>query len=280
MPGFFNSKSALLYELLWKKSGPRSHFSHTSMQPASAHVNIHGVKWEITYNPSRGVIEFIPAFIRKTNTGSNIKPSIGIHKEYIQATALVDDIMDLAGLGNLSEEDLEEIDLESIDWNAIDQAIAVAPQERIEELGPAGNKYLTAVLEIKVPRESGLTPSVEMTVAITLLSALTLSAVSILEVEQGDLGTSWDISSNYIRLYLYDTASGGSGLVRLIFDDWANHGGQAIWGYANDILFNSKCCRHYCEQCTLLPRTPEFQVRQGLLDKEVAIRFLSGGGKK
>lgn len=163
-------------------------------------------------------------------------------------------------------------------------------------LGPVGYSFETQILSFAIKRkeaEERILPifSADSIVDNVILEALISSlvtisyalkkAVCILQsCDLDDVETSWSIYEDYCYLFLFDNAEGGNGITHLAFSELKEdlyvdqdlmH--TRLFAQISEILMQ-KCCPDACEECLLLPRTPNHIV--SLLDKRLGAALLVG----
>lgn len=149
-------------------------------------------------------------------------------------------------------------------------------------LGPIGYKISTHVLRLicsKSHLEERLSalPNTEkiekllVSAVITFQQAFKKAVSVILHCELGDFDCYWNMDGENVYFYVYDTFEGGSGITKRVFEDWT--GAQRVLENIKQTL-SMNCCSDYCERCLILPRTPEFYLRKGLLNKQIGRVFV------
>lgn len=250
------------YDKLWETFGKKEKVFIPKEERKSTKLKLGVVDFTGKYLTGGEVLEFVPAFWDKYRGGEKLKESVGVMVEW----------------GSWKKEVApNEVSLEPIGETEKEKTRLYNP------MGPVGYKYKTDILEFQFPREviekrfSDDTPLLSNTLLRHLMGFLysfqathALSVVTELEVELGDIGCTWDITDDSLFSYIYDAFEGGSGVTKKVFMDWSGKQ-QVIKKKIERILYPSeseKCCEHWCEKCILLPRTPEFLLRSGLLDKD------------
>jgi hypothetical protein len=152
-------------------------------------------------------------------------------------------------------------------------------------LGPVGYKLQTQVfkltcdkekLEEKILLRKQLTSNETMhciiSAALTFQQALKKGVCITLESELDDFDCHWTMDKEHVYFYAYDAFEGGSGLAKQIFIDWNST--KLILSNIKETL-SSNCCLSFCEKCLLLPRTPDFVIRKGFLDKQNGLLLIT-----
>jgi hypothetical protein len=162
-------------------------------------------------------------------------------------------------------------------------------------LGPVGFSFKTQILSFKVNRkkvEERICPIVasadsasnNMFIEALISSLITISyalkkAVCILQTcDLDDVETSWGVYEDHCYLFLFDNTEGGNGITYLVFSELKedlNAKGDLmhtrLFTQISEIL-TQKCCLDACEECLLLPRTPNHIV--DLLNKQLGAAVL------
>ncbi|MGQ9643599.1 MAG: DUF1998 domain-containing protein [Ignavibacterium sp.] len=163
-------------------------------------------------------------------------------------------------------------------------------------LGPVGFSYETQILSFAIKRkiaeerilgeESIGTIKNDSVVERLISSLVTMSyalkkAVCILQAcNVDDVETAWTIYKDCCYLFLFDNSEGGNGIAHLAFlelkEDLKSQQDlmeTRLFKQISEIL-KQRCCPDVCEECLLLPRTPNHIV--GLLNKRLGRTVLLG----
>jgi hypothetical protein len=163
-------------------------------------------------------------------------------------------------------------------------------------LGPVGFSYETQILSFAIKRKIAeeriiAGESIELIKNDTIVEKLTSSlvtisyalkkAVCILQTcNIDDVETAWTIYKDHCYLFLFDNSEGGNGITHLAFlelkEDLKSQQElmeTRLFKQISEIL-KQKCCPDVCEECLLLPRTPNHIV--SLLDKRLGRSVLLG----
>jgi hypothetical protein len=162
-------------------------------------------------------------------------------------------------------------------------------------LGPVGFSYETQILSFAIKRKIAEERIAKECIGVMnngnivekLVSSLvTISyalkkAVCILQTcNIDDIETAWAIYEDYCYLFLFDNAEGGNGITHLAFlelkEDLKSRQDlmeTRLFKQISEIL-KQRCCPDVCEECLLLPRTPNHIV--SLLDKRLGRIVLLG----
>lgn len=219
----------------------------------------------IRFSSHRSIIEFVAGYEEITSASRKTYASYGV----------VNNLQDLEMNDSI---DLSDDDFDFENWNP-NASDTVGPSFHLQKMGPAGYMSEAAVFELLMPRQQALGiigPQIDaqieqreiQTLAITLQAAIQLAVSMEFEVEDGDFTITHLIDDKFIHWFVYG-ASFGSPVAEMVYQDF-NAGVQgALWQKVVDVLTKSTCCHSYCDRCILLPRTPEFVLRQKFLNKAV-----------
>lgn len=161
-------------------------------------------------------------------------------------------------------------------------------------LGPVGFSYKSQILSFAIKRRIAEERIIkgcinvsdgnivkELTSSLVTISYALKKAVCILQTcNIDDIETAWAIYEKYCYLFLFDNAEGGNGITHLAFleleEDLKSQPDlmeTRLFKQISEIL-KQKCCPDVCEECLLLPRTPNHIV--SLLDKRLGRIVLLG----
>ena len=257
---FADSSGVSRYVRLWEKFGNKDKKMVETVEEQSSEVKIGKMDLGIEYRTRSEVIEFVPAFFDRYRQGERLKPSIAVKPVWDQ----------------WDDDESDDISLEP--------ELTESKEKRIyQELGPVGYKFKTDIMKFDFNREkidekfehNELTPQSKIVkdyvgFLYSFQATHALAVITELEVELDDLYYTWEITDDSIISYIYDVFEGGSGVTKKIYLDWMGPQ-KTINKKIRRLLYppeNEFCCRHVCEKCILLPRTPEFLLSTGLLDKD------------
>lgn len=162
-------------------------------------------------------------------------------------------------------------------------------------LGPVGFKYATHIFSFTIDRnhaeekirnhlksqnieidEVGLKKLVmeNLIKGLTTLSFCLRKTACILQTcDIDDVFNSWKLKKKHCYLFLFDNVEGGNGISHSMFSDLRDTIGKTgdfnkteLFKQMSAIL-EQKCCPDVCEECLLLPRTPQHVME--MLDKKV-----------
>jgi len=248
------------YDQMWEKYGNKNERFNQSVIKTESKVKIGKIHADIEYKTRNDVLEFVPAFYDRYRQGESLKPSVAVIPDW----------------DPWGEDDLDDLSLEPSESEGTKKKI-------YKELGPIGFKFKTDVMKFEFNREridesfkhDELTTRDEkiqhyIGFLYSFQATHALAVITELEVELVDLDYTWEITDESIISYVYDVFEGGSGVTKKIYLDW-NSSEKIIGKKIMRLLYptpNEYCCTHICEKCILLPRTPEFLLRNRLLDKD------------
>lgn len=217
---------------------------------------------QLRYSNLRDVLEFVPAFEEITSNSRSLKPSYGVVHDFRES-----------GLGDETEEEKRARLLE--DDLPMSEKVSKVEQDTIIRMGPVGFKRETDVFELLLDHEYAAADESDSNNRIRLLqaylvtfeAALKLAIATVFEMEEGDFAVTHHLGGQSLHWFVYSSVS-GSPIAQMVFDDLSTER-SLVWEKMYETIVHSTCCRHCCESCILLPRTPEFVVRRKLLDKAV-----------
>ena len=169
-------------------------------------------------------------------------------------------------------------------------------------LGPVGFKYNTHILSLTIDRnyaeekignylesqnlETEDTESKKLVMenlikALTTLSFCLRKTAGILQAcDIDDVLTSWTLHKEHCYLFLFDNVDGGNGITYSIYSELRDtvqktndFSKTKLFKQMSEIL-KQECCHDVCEECLLLPRTPQLIMK--MLDKKVGRTLLVG----
>jgi len=247
------------YDMLWEQFGNKNKRFSQSVIKNKSNVKIGKINVDIEYKTRNEVLEFVPAFYDRYRQGESLKPSAAVLPDW----------------DPWGDDALEHISLEPSESESTQKKI-------YKELGPIGFKFKTDVMKFDFNRNKidELFKHNELTIQdekiknyigflYSFQATHALAVITELEVELGDIDYTWEITDKSIISYVYDVFEGGSGVTKKIYLDW-NSPDKIIGKKIMRLLYPTPqeyCCTHICEKCILLPRTPEFLLRNRLLDK-------------
>lgn len=169
-------------------------------------------------------------------------------------------------------------------------------------LGPVGFEYNTHILSLALDRDYAeekmeeyvesqnlkiddtqpTNPVMESLIkALTTLSFCLRKTACLLQTcDLDDILTSWTLQKQHCYLFLFDNVEGGNGITYSIYSDLRDTI-QRTNDFSKTELFKQmwsileqKCCPDVCEECLLLPRTPQHIME--MLDKKVGSALFAG----
>lgn len=223
---------------------------------------------QLRLTASRGVVQFVPAFLDKSSNGRFMRRSVGTR------ASLPSDLTPL--LPTLASED-DELDPDALLAQFEEAQESAQGGQVLRPAGPVGYRYQTDVLEFRLPRgpmdalalQQGRKPEdLAISSLVTLGTVLSVAVIACFEIDQGDFSTAHRLGAAEHSMFFYDSVPGGNGVSRMLYQDLVKPD-SLIWQRISQEILVSTCCHHYCDRCLLLPRTPEFHLSRGLLDKAV-----------
>lgn len=95
------------------------------------------------------------------------------------------------------------------------------------------------------------------------------------ETNISDFEVCFTFDEENINFYLVDNREGGNGVSRRVFESLVTD--HKIYHILENGVLNCEDCLHYCDNCLLIERTPEFLLKKNLLD-HLLIKYIYQSG--